>query len=276
MPRVSLKAHSPHHADNHDALRFPPGFEETPPDTRAHAIDMIGWIGQIAAPLNFTYNLLGDAFSRRMLIDVMAYRVLGPTHIKLRTHSATYQTYVSQLPSLVTKTQSAAVTLLDGWLNRYNLKPLGFPIEADLHPLNVLYTYQLQQYRYNHDGTVVEATPGDFAIDGGGCWGDTALYLAHKVGPTGRVHCFEFSPDNLPTLQHNLSLNPALQKVIRLEQNALWSTTGDVLSFNPAGPRNPRRQRGWELSGQHIEHRRSSRSRKTDARRFHQDGYRRS
>lgn len=199
-------------------------------------VDMVGWVRDIAGPLDFTYQLLGDAYSKRTLIEVMAYRILGPKNVRLGRNNAPYQAAVASLPSLATTETTVPVALLDGWLNRYNLTPAGFPIEADLHPLNVLYTYLLQQYRYDHDGTIIEAAPGDYAIDGGGCWGDTALYLAHKVGPTGRVHCFEFSPDNLPTLESNLTLNPALKNSIRLERNALWSTSGEELSFNPAGP----------------------------------------
>jgi FkbM family methyltransferase len=166
----------------------------------------------------------------------MAYRILGHRRVKLSRNDENYQGAISALPTLAIENKTIPVALLDGWLNRYNLAPLGFNIEADLHPLNVLYTYQLQQYRYHHAGVTIEATPGDIAIDGGGCWGDTALYLAHRVGPTGQVHCFEFSPDNLPTLESNLSRNPTLQKNIHLQKHALWSRTGETFSFNPAGP----------------------------------------
>jgi FkbM family methyltransferase len=248
------------HGDNHDALRYPESvdgvtdpvrrwvtreilsaasamhfYHKNPEDQQA-SVEMLGWVRELAGPLNNTYQLLSDDYSRRTLVEVMAYRILGPRQVKLGRNNAAYQQAVTALPSLVTREKTVPVALLDGWLNRYDLRPIGFPISADLHPLNVLYTYQLQQYRYDHDGTIVEAAAGDYAIDGGGCWGDTALYLAHKVGPRGRVHCFEFSPDNLPTLESNLKLNPELSPQIRLERNALWSTSGNELSFHPAGP----------------------------------------
>ena len=247
-------------SDNHDVLRFPEStdgltdlarpwltrevltaasalhfFHKTPDDQRA-TVEMIGWVREIAEPLNFTYQLLADSHSRRTLIEVMTYRILGARHVKLGRNDESYQRSVASLPSLVKNEKTVAVTLLDGWLHRYDLSSYGFPIQADLHPLNVLYTYLLQQYRYAHDGTIIEAQPNDYAIDGGGCWGDTALYLAQKVGPKGRVHCFEFSPDNLPTLESNLAANPELRASIRLERHALWSTSGKELSFNPAGP----------------------------------------
>ena len=248
------------YADNHDTLRFPESsdgisdparpwltgeilsaaaalkfYHKTPEDHQA-SVEMLGWVRDLVGPLNQTYQSLGDAYSRRTLVEVMAYRILGPRQVKLSRNDAAYQRAVASLPSLAQSEKTVPVALLDGWLNRYDLASNGFPIQADLHPLNVLYTYLLQQYRYDHEGTVVEARPGDYAIDGGGCWGDTALYLAHQVGTRGRVHCFEFSPDNLPTLEKNLALNPTLRESIRLEKNALWSISGQSLSFNPAGP----------------------------------------
>ena len=224
------------YAGNDDPLRFPAGIEAAPEPSMEEALQMMGWVRDLAAPLNFTYALLADDYSRRVFLDVMAYRILGHRRVKLSRHDQTYQSAVASLPSLATKEKTVPVTLLDGWLNHYKLQPLGFAIEADLHPLNVLYTYQLQQYRYHHDGAVVEPKAGDIAIDGGGCWGDTALYLADRVGQTGRVYCFEFSPDNLPTLEANLSHNPKLKDRVHLQKHALWSHTGETFSFNPAGP----------------------------------------
>jgi FkbM family methyltransferase len=228
-------AYQSHGDENHDALRFPDSGEEISYD-RAAALEMMGWVRELAEPLEFTYGLLGDEHSRRVLVGVMAYRILGPRRVRLERNDAAYQAAAAQLASLVKQPKTVAVALLDGWLNLYDLTPIGFAITADLHPLNVLYTYQLQQYRYDHEGTVIAAAEGDVAIDGGGCWGDTALYLAQQVGPRGRVHCFEFSPDNLPTLESNLAMNPSLRERIRVERHALWSTSGEQLSFNPAGP----------------------------------------
>ncbi|HEY1146145.1 MAG TPA: FkbM family methyltransferase [Allosphingosinicella sp.] len=45
--------------------------------------------------------------------------------------------------------------------------------------------------------------PGDTVIDVGGHIGYVSLYLAHLVGPTGRVFVFEPSPDNLRYLTAN-------------------------------------------------------------------------
>ncbi|HEX7182980.1 MAG TPA: FkbM family methyltransferase [Thermoanaerobaculia bacterium] len=186
--------------------------------------------------LDDTYRLLADDHSRRILIEVMAYRLLGPAKVKLSRNDEQYRRFFDAIPVIARQRQTVKINLLGGWLDRYDLDRLGYPIEADLHHLNILYTFQLEQYRYDRDGVVVEARPGDIAIDGGGCWGDTALYLAQRVGPTGHVHSFEPSPDNLPVFEANLQRNAELASRISVHRNALWKVSDAELSFDPKGP----------------------------------------
>ncbi len=83
----------------------------------------------------------------------------------------------------------------------------------------VFVNYILEQYAYRH---LVYAKEGDYVIDGGACYGDTALYFAHKVGQSGKIFSFEFNEDNLRVFHKNMSLNPDV-KNITLFQNALYS-----------------------------------------------------
>jgi FkbM family methyltransferase len=196
---------------------------------RTHAVGL-------DARLNATYALLADGYSRRTLVEVMSFFVLGPSHVRLSRNDDTYQRHLDAVPGFATGHHTAAIGMLDGWLNRYDLDPLGVPIAADLHPLSILYTFQLEQYRYARGDVVVEAEPGDVAIDGGACWGDTALYLAHRVGSAGRVHAFEFAAENLAILERNLAANPELACRIAVERHALWGSSGVELSFDASGP----------------------------------------
>src|SRR5690349_14553214 len=79
-------AYQEHGADNHDGLRFADEAaavaEGVQPD-RQGSIEMTGWVRDIAGPLQHTYALLADEHSRRTLVDVMAYRILGPRRVKL-------------------------------------------------------------------------------------------------------------------------------------------------------------------------------------------------
>jgi FkbM family methyltransferase len=105
------------------------------------------------------------------------------------------------------------------------------------HKLNALNTFLLEQYRFTAEGVpVVQVEPGDVVIDGGGCWGDTALYFAGKAGASGQVHVFEFSEENLDTLRANLDANPALKFRVQVHQEALWDVSGQRLSFAENGP----------------------------------------
>jgi FkbM family methyltransferase len=77
---------------------------------------------------------------------------------------------------------------------------------------------------------------GDVVIDGGGAWGDTALYFAHAAGPQGRVRTFEFEPANLERLRANLGLNPELAARVEIDERALWHASGERLAIVPFGP----------------------------------------
>jgi FkbM family methyltransferase len=82
----------------------------------------------------------------------------------------------------------------------------------------------------------VEARPGDVVIDGGGYYGDSALYFSHLAGPEGRVLTFEFEPGSLELLEHNLGLNPELASRIEVIRAALWDRAGERVSFRTQGP----------------------------------------
>ncbi|WP_161976612.1 FkbM family methyltransferase [Helicobacter muridarum] len=83
----------------------------------------------------------------------------------------------------------------------------------------IFVNFILEQYAYRH---LVYAKDGDYVIDGGACYGDTALYFAHKVGQGGKVFSFEFNEDNLEIFHKNMSLNSDI-KNITLFTNALYS-----------------------------------------------------
>jgi FkbM family methyltransferase len=126
--------------------------------------------------------------------------------------------------------------MLDGWLDDFDLKHHGYPVRLRAHRLNVMNTFLLEQYRFKAPGVNVGVKPEDVVIDGGGCWGDTALYFADQVGEKGKVHVFEFSPANLTLLNRNLGENPVLRDRIQVHQAALWDNSTDTLDFDEAGP----------------------------------------
>jgi FkbM family methyltransferase len=73
------------------------------------------------------------------------------------------------------------------------------------------------------------------AIDAGGCFGETALWLAHVVGPGGHVQTLEFAPANLGILYANLARNPELGSRVAVTEAALWERRAE-LRVDRGGP----------------------------------------
>ena len=121
-------------------------------------------------------------------------------------------------------------------LRRLNLQSIGYPVEMFNYPVAIVPMFIEQQYRCMTASGPIEGADGDFAIDAGGCWGDTALYFAHKVGPNGKVASSEFIPDNMGIFERNVGLNPRLTGRIRLYKNPVWSSSGEQLYVSGHGP----------------------------------------
>ena len=197
-------------------------------------------LGQIlyrADGLGKLYQSLNDEQSQQMLISILVFWVLGNRRVKLPRNQPSYWATVRHIErDLLLQRRTIPIQVLDGYLNAYDLHVAGFPIRLHAHVLNILNTFVLQQYRYSKARKVIQARPGDVVIDGGGCWGDTALYFAYQVQSNGRVICFEFAPGNLAVLQANLEMNPNLSSRVRVVREALWDRSGELLRFKDAGP----------------------------------------
>jgi len=187
--------------------------------------------------LEWLHHRLDDDASRRTLVEVIGFRVLGPRHARIQAvHDRFWQAVEKIKDPAVVMPKTQSVPMFDGWLDDYDLAPHGWPVKLRAQKLNVLNTYYLEQYRFKAPGIDIQAQAGDVIIDGGGCWGDTALYFAIKTGVKGAVHTFEFSPANLTLMAANLAQNPDLARCIHLQQAALWHKSDQELQFDEAGP----------------------------------------
>lgn len=74
--------------------------------------------------------------------------------------------------------------------------------------------------------------PGDTVVNAGGYHGYFALYLAHKVGPAGRVFCFEPDPINADIITKNIAYNN--YRNITVIKKGLWSKS-TILPFETRG-----------------------------------------
>lgn len=214
--------------DNVDRLRHPDGPPPAPSAEEAGA----RFSAAASDPeLEWFYGQLSDDASRELMVRLFAFQLLGAGKVRLRDDHVSVTARVAELR---TERDSVDLKFLGWHGDRFDLAPLGYQVVLDAHPLNVV-SAVVEQYRAPHHPHV-GVRPGDTVIDGGGCWGDTALYFADRAGPEGRVRTFEFEPNNLSVLRSNLALNPALADRIDIDERALWERGGEHLEIISNGP----------------------------------------
>jgi FkbM family methyltransferase len=182
------------------------------------------------------YDLLADEYSKSTLVHVLTYRLMGYRKVKLPLNTVSYWSQRARMRSLIKSRDAIRVKFPNLVLNHLALEKIGYAIELYYPPGGVLGTFILKQYAYGKVEPEITVREGDYVIDAGGCWGDTALYFAHGVGEQGRVFTFEFTPENLSILHRNVGLNPQLSKRIELEQKALWNISGELMNYYCNGP----------------------------------------
>lgn len=184
--------------------------------------------------LERTYARLGDERSRRALLDILKWRVLGPYHAPLRISPEAFRAQQSRVERELVQ-EHATYEVSDPFfspISRYRiLLAGGSEIELHCHSVDIVSVFVLEQYSYR----TVKAQSGDVVLDVGGCWGDTALYFADLVGPRGKVFTFEFDPENLAIMRANFALNPGLAKRIEVVELALWDRSNVSLAFTESG-----------------------------------------
>jgi FkbM family methyltransferase len=141
-----------------------------------------------------------------------------------------------QIERLANPSDSIPAGFLDWQLHRMDLSAIGVPVRLYFTPMGAYHQFVLEQYRCRSHVVDIAVEPGDYVIDAGGCWGDTALYFAHRSKPDGRVFSYEFVPDNLTILQRNLILNPNLSNRIHVIERAAWSESNVAISVQNEGP----------------------------------------
>jgi len=222
--------------ENWDVDRFGP-YPTPPPEPQIVEPDQL--LSSMAGSLDgltSVYGRLGDDASRAMLVEMLAYRLMGPHRVKLRVNTPEYWARREALQSLVNQNETIDINFLGMHLNRMSLAAIGYPIDLYFMPLGAMNTFVLKQYAYSRRRPAITARPGDYVIDGGGCYGDTALFFANEVGEHGRVFSFEFAPANLALHHRNVDLNPELSPRVEVVPNPLWQTSGEVFYFRPFGP----------------------------------------
>ena len=195
------------------------------------------------AGLNFTYQKLKDQQSRDLLVDIFAYKLLGPGKILLPTNTPAYLKGIEKCKEMEKKNLDKVFPFKQPHANEhtydlhyFDLNELGFNIKLFQPWLGTLTDFILEQYTYKSPNKTITVEDGDVCIDAGGCWGDSALYFALKAGKKGKVYSFEFIDSNMAILNHNVSLNPHLKDSIELVPNPLFDEDNIKMYYIDDGP----------------------------------------
>ena len=186
--------------------------------------------------LELLYNST-NAESRDLLVKIIAYRILGYSKVKLPFNNEQYWRSLELVKTLKEGNETYDPHFMHFILDKFNLVGIGYDIKFFFSEIGVAIDFIAEQYAYKVNGkAVVEATDGDIVLDVGGCWGDTALYFATKVGESGKVYSFEFIPDNIKLHNINTALNPKINKRIEVIPNPVSEVSGTSVYFLDRGP----------------------------------------
>lgn len=175
--------------------------------------------------------------SKKTLVELIAFRLLGYTKVKLSLNTEEYWKSLQQVEELLSNEDTMDPNFLHFVLRKIDLKELGYDFKMYYHKMGVLTDFVVEQYAYNVEAEeVVKVEEGDYVIDAGACWADTALYFAEKAGPNGKVFSFEFIPGNIKIFNANLDLNPSLKERVTLVQQPVSNVSNLAIYYEDRGP----------------------------------------
>jgi len=186
--------------------------------------------------LEYLYNNTGSE-SKDLLIKIIAYRLLGFTKVKLPFNNIEYWKSLELVKSLKNGEDTYDPHFMHFILEKFDLTSIGYDIRLFFSEVGIAIDFVAEQYAFKIEKkAIVQADKGDIVLDVGGCWGDTALYFADKVGVSGKVYSFEFIPDNIKLHRINTDLNPGLKKIIELVPNPASNISDVPVYFKDNGP----------------------------------------
>jgi FkbM family methyltransferase len=193
-------------------------------------------INNYSGKLQFLWEHLNQE-GRELLVDIVAYRLLGYQKIKLKTNNAKYWEALEKAIALKNNNDTYDPHFLHFILYKFDLKDIGYNVKLYFRDNGIAIAYISEQYAYKlRDEYIVSVNKADVVFDVGACWGDTALYFADKAGANGKVYSFEFIPGNIKLFEINRALNPLLVNQIELVKHPVSNMSGQTIFFKDNGP----------------------------------------
>ena len=168
------------YTDNFDFYRFD--------DDHAKKLSSRKGLSQLRRNIGFfrrLYPLLADQRSKDLLIKLLAYKTLGYKRVKLPLNNEHFWGEIKKIDRLAERQDYISVASKNWNLYRFSLNSIGVPLDLYYTTMGVYVDFIIKQYEYHSPDSEIMAKEGSVIIDAGGCWGDTALYFANKVGELG-------------------------------------------------------------------------------------------
>jgi FkbM family methyltransferase len=186
--------------------------------------------------ISVIWSKIGE-FEKELLVSLIAYRTLGYTKIKLARNNQDYWDAIEKAKQLANKEDTYDPHFMHFILEKFDLSPIGCNVKLYFSEIAIAIDFIIEQYALKRGSKrIISADEGDVVLDLGGCWGDTALYFADRVGKNGKVYSFEFIPDNIKLFKINTSLNDSLSSRIQLVENPVHDKSGVPVYYRDKGP----------------------------------------
>ncbi|ACL59180.1 FkbM family methyltransferase [Methylobacterium nodulans] len=154
-----------------------------------------------------TFGRLEDAASRQLLVDLLLFRALGHRRVRLASNVPAYWEARWRSEAMPAEPSEFATKPGGIHLLRFAVPGEDRTLTLDCLRANIFFTFLLRQYHFTRDGVTVRPEVGDYVVDAGACFGDTAVDFAQTVGEAGRVHCFDPVEMHLRILNRNIARN---------------------------------------------------------------------
>lgn len=224
-------AHFAQEDDNYARYRFGP----VAPDRR-HALQR--WrqiIEQHMPQFQETWDMLADDASRQVLLECLVFNAFGWRQVRRAKNTPEYQAFVRALASAEGH-PDFPVLERDVRPIRHKFLHMHHLVEDDLKLITsdgfFINVMQNRQYFLERPGISLGPRPGEVVLDCGAGWGDTSLLFGRKVGPTGKVIGFEFTPSNVAAIQRHFALNPEVQPQVHIITHPLGERSGTTVAFD--------------------------------------------
>jgi FkbM family methyltransferase len=222
--------------DNYDAQRF--GFDGIDRslifETDYH-VSQFKWFTENYSKIFEVMKIFGNEDSKRIYLYVIAYKMAGFHSVRIpvdfNENSIEYNEYMANEKFTSSELE---ISGMFGKLRHYDFIYDEKRYVVDC--LGLKYYLFRKQYFYTNEDVVIAPVEGDYVIDGGACYGDTAIVFGHAVGKTGCVYCFDPIWEHLEVLKYNSMQNPDLNLKLMpygISNRDLYSQPLKINGYNP-------------------------------------------